>query len=84
MVDVREPAELHGPLGRIENSENVPLGDLGQAHGAWDRDEPLVVLCRSGGRSARAAAYLEQQGFTRVASMDGGMLSWQGRGLPTA
>lgn len=84
IVDVREAAELVSELGKIEGVDHVPLGTLSQACAGWDRDEPLVVLCRSGGRSARAAMLLEERGFRRVASMDGGMLEWNARGLPVA
>jgi rhodanese-related sulfurtransferase len=83
IIDVREPAELQSQLGKIEESENVPLGTLANASHHWDRSEPIVVLCRSGGRSGRAAAMLEQKGFSHVASMDGGMLVWNELGLPT-
>lgn len=84
IVDVREPAELTSQLGKIEGSENVPLASLAFASEGWDRSEAIVVLCRSGGRSGRAALLLEQKGFTHVASMDGGMLVWNELDLPTA
>ena len=82
LIDVREPAELVGVLGQIEDSESVPLGTLGMAIDTWNKEEPIVVICRSGGRSGRAAQYLEQHGFKYVASMDGGMLTWNEEGLP--
>ena len=82
LVDVREPAELIGALGKIEDAESVPLGSVGYALDEWDKGAPIVLVCRSGGRSARAAQYLEQSGFRYVASMDGGMLTWNEQGLP--
>lgn len=83
VVDVREPAELSSALGKIEGVENVPLGTLGPVCTEWDREDAIVVVCRSGGRSGRAALLLENHGFRRVASMDGGMLEWSVLGLPT-
>ncbi len=83
VVDVRQHAELHGPLSHIEGIEHVPLDRLLAAASSWDTDEKIVVLCRSGGRSGRAAQALEQRGFQRVASMAGGMLKWNDEGRPT-
>jgi sulfur dioxygenase len=78
IIDVREPDELRSELGAIEGAENHPLAGVVQALAAWPRDVPLVVVCRSGGRSGRAALELAAQGFNKVASMQGGMLAWAG------
>lgn len=77
VVDVREPTEFDGPLGHIDGSELVPLGTLGDAAEAWPRDEKIVLVCRSGGRSGRAALLLESMEFEQVASMRGGMMLWR-------
>lgn len=79
VVDVRQPEEFTGPLGHLPGAELVPLAALEAAAGAWDRAAPIVVVCRSGGRSERAAMLLEQQGFKKVASMIGGMAAWAAR-----
>ena len=50
----------------------------------WDPAAPLVVVCRSGGRSSNAAAQLAAAGFTRVMNMAGGMLAYRAEGLPVA
>ena len=76
LVDVREPAEWTGPLGHIASAERVPLATLSTALQDADRMQPIVVLCRSGGRSGTAALLLESMGFARVASMAGGMTAW--------
>ncbi len=81
LVDVREPAEYVGPLGHIEGAELVPLATVEEAAATWDRAQPLVVVCRSGGRSAKAALALEALGFKRVASLRGGMTRWSELGL---
>lgn len=82
MIDVREPDEWRGPLGRVAGSELSPLGGLASAAVAWDRDAPVILICRSGGRSGRAAKTLISMGFTKVVSMAGGMLAWEAAGLP--
>lgn len=82
VIDVRERNELVGQLGYIAGVEHVPLGQLADASKDWDRDDKIVVLCRSGGRSGRAARALESTGFGRVASMAGGMIKWNEEGRP--
>lgn len=79
IIDVRQPEELEGPLGAHPQAELVPLGEVLTTAEGWDRDEPLILICRSSGRSDRAASDLEQRGFRRVASMVGGMLAWRDR-----
>jgi glyoxylase-like metal-dependent hydrolase (beta-lactamase superfamily II)/rhodanese-related sulfurtransferase len=76
LVDVREPSELVSELKKLREAESAPLARVAEASAAWRKDEPIVVLCRSGGRSGRAALELEALGFHKVASMRGGMLAW--------
>ncbi|MGM0575438.1 MAG: rhodanese-like domain-containing protein [Myxococcota bacterium] len=80
LVDVREPDEFVGELGHVAGSELVPLGRVEEEADAWDRERPLVLICRSGGRSGDAATALEAMGFRRVVSMAGGMIEWNERG----
>ncbi|MCA9604030.1 MAG: rhodanese-like domain-containing protein [Myxococcales bacterium] len=81
LVDVRESGERSGPMGLIAQAEHVPLGQLMNAAKDWPKDQPLVIHCASGGRSARAALALEAAGFSRVASMEGGIMVWRALGL---
>lgn len=81
-VDVREPSEFDGLLGHIAGTELVPLRTVEAAAERWPRDAELVVVCRSGGRSAKAAAQLVGKGFSRVMNLRGGMLAWNEAGLP--
>jgi len=76
ILDVREPAEFHGPMGHIPNAQLIPLGALKDSLAALDRERPVVAVCRSGSRSARAVAMLQQAGFAQAANLAGGMLRW--------
>jgi rhodanese-related sulfurtransferase len=79
LVDVRGNEERMGPLGKIDPSECVPMETLVQRVAAWDRQAPLILYCRSGNRSGVAAMHLERLGFSKVASLRGGMLLWNER-----
>lgn len=82
LVDVRRHEEWVGALGHVEGAELVTLDVLEQRLGDWDPEEPVVVYCKSGGRSSRAAKLLEAKGFKRVASMAGGMERWNDESRP--
>lgn len=76
LVDVREPDELVGELPKIDRAEAIPLGRFPGRLADVQRDLPVVLVCRSGGRSAQAALALLALGFSKVASMRGGMRAW--------
>lgn len=81
ILDVREPSELTGDLGRIDTSLHIPLGSLRERAADVPRDKPVVCICRSGRRSAQACTILEKAGFTDVANSAGGMIRWRALGL---
>ena len=74
-IDVREPEEYTGPLGHLPGAELVPLGTLEATSASWPREAPLLLICRSGGRSAKAARALAQRGFSHLYNLAGGMLA---------
>jgi rhodanese-related sulfurtransferase len=76
IVDVREPHEYNGELGHIAGSELVPLATVEAASESWDRSAEILIVCRSGARSGRAATALAQRGFTAVMNLAGGMLAY--------
>ncbi|MEM9860107.1 MAG: DUF2470 domain-containing protein [Myxococcota bacterium] len=78
LIDVREANELVGPLGALE-AEHVPMAEVPEASKVWDKDAPLLIICRSGNRSATAAKDLEAAGFKRAVSIRGGMKAWRAR-----
>jgi len=76
IIDVRETEEV--AEGKIPGAVNIPLGLIEFRKQDLDRSKEYVLVCRSGGRSGRAAEYLEGQGY-RVINMTGGMLAWEGK-----
>ncbi|MGE0812191.1 MAG: molybdopterin-synthase adenylyltransferase MoeB [Vicinamibacterales bacterium] len=74
ILDVREPSEYQ--INRIEGSVLIPLGELPQRFRELDPTMEIVCQCKVGGRSAKAAAFLRQQGFSRVHNLAGGILAW--------
>jgi glyoxylase-like metal-dependent hydrolase (beta-lactamase superfamily II)/rhodanese-related sulfurtransferase len=81
IVDVRELAEFNGPLGHVPGARLIPLGTLGEKFTSIEKDKPVVVVCRSGARSAQATLMLGKAGFERVANLSGGMLRWRAQRL---
>ncbi len=79
LIDVRQPHE-HA-AGRIAGTRLIELGDLAAQAPTIDRARPVVLYCRSGGRSAMATEALAQAGFD-AHNMTGGMLEWHAAGLP--
>jgi sulfur dioxygenase len=84
VLDVRQPEELQGELGHIARATAIPVGQLPRRLGelAGQEGMPLVTVCRSGGRSATAAAILTVAGFKDVRSLEGGMRRWNELELP--
>lgn len=82
IVDVREQAEFIDQLGHLQGARLVPLSQLTERVDEFERERPLVVVCRSGVRSAQASVLLAKAGFTQVANLAGGMLRWRGEALP--
>jgi sulfur-carrier protein adenylyltransferase/sulfurtransferase len=73
LIDVRAPYEWE--IGRLPGARLIPLGTLTGAMGSLDATRDVVVYCKSGQRSARAAEVLRGAGF-RVANLVGGILRW--------
>jgi sulfur dioxygenase len=80
ILDVREPEEFIGPLGRIPGAILIPLGQLSGRAQELAKSKPIVAVCRAGGRSAQATNMLRQAGFEQVANLSGGMLRWRTEG----
>jgi molybdopterin/thiamine biosynthesis adenylyltransferase/rhodanese-related sulfurtransferase len=74
LLDVREPFEHD--IAHIEGAKLIPLGDLEKRLGELSKEADIVVHCKMGGRSKQAAELLLGSGFTRVASLTGGINAW--------
>jgi len=74
LLDVREASEF--AENKIENATLIPLGTLPSRVGELPKDKPIVVYCRSGNRSVRAASFLVENGFKNVTNLSGGMNAW--------
>ncbi|MGI5126678.1 rhodanese-like domain-containing protein [Pseudonocardia sp. CA-107938] len=79
LLDVRENDEW--AAGHAPDAQHLPMSELTARLGELPDADPLYVICRSGGRSARVVAYLGQQGHS-VVNVDGGMQAWQAAGRP--
>ncbi len=80
VVDVREPEEYRA--GHLPGATLLPLRELMDRAAELPRDRRIVLVCRSGRRSARALHWLSEMGFERVYNLKGGTLSWRAAGLP--
>lgn len=82
VLDVREPEEYKS--GHLLNAKLIPLGKLRERLGEIERyrDKPIVVVCRSGNRSATACALLGRAGFAQAYNLAGGVTAWQKASLP--
>ncbi len=81
MLDVREQDEWDAI--HIPDATLIPLGQLESRLNEVPRDREVVVVCRSGNRSATGRDILLQAGFKNVTSMAGGMNEWRAQGFPT-
>jgi len=81
LLDVREPREL--AISRIEGATLIPLGDLPRRLEELPADRDIVVICRTGARSARAVGFLRERGFHRARNLRGGMHEWADKVDPT-
>lgn len=82
VLDVREDSEFKA--GHLLNSKWIPLGKLKDRIGELEkyRDQPVVVVCRSGNRSGTACSILGKEGFLQAYNLAGGVVDWQKRKLP--
>jgi rhodanese-related sulfurtransferase len=79
LLDVREQDEWDA--GHIEDALHIPMGEIPVRLAELPDDDRLVVVCRSGGRSARVVAWLAQNGYD-AANLGGGMGAWADEGRP--
>lgn len=83
MIDVRQPEEFTGELGHIPGAKLMVLDTIPDHLQELPKDKSVVFVCRSGGRSARAASFAMANGYKNVFNLKGGMLLWNELHLPT-
>lgn len=83
VLDVRTPEEYSD--GHLERATLIDFysADFAAQIAELDRDTPYLLYCRSGNRSGQARTLMEELGFTDVADVEGGMVSWVEGGHPT-
>lgn len=83
LIDVRTPEEFNE--GHIANAVNINfLADDFEANVAnLDKEKPVMVYCKSGGRSAKASARLKELGFKNITDLEGGISNWNSADKPT-
>jgi rhodanese-related sulfurtransferase len=77
LIDIRTAVEYEA--GHIPGSRHIPLADVPSESSGLDRDEPVILYCRSGNRSGPAADAFAASGWD-ARSIEGGLLGWQGAG----
>ena len=81
IIDVREPNEYNQI--RARGAVLLPLGRLNGRVKDLPRDREILLMCRTGGRSANATRFLAANGFENVTNVNGGIVAWYQAGLPT-
>lgn len=79
VLDVRQMQEIS--TGTVPSAEPLPLHILPARLHELSPEEKLVMVCRSGARSEQACLFLQQQGFSNVYNLRGGMMGWMQSGL---
>lgn len=74
VIDVRNEWELE--ITSVPFAQHIVLDELPQQLDSVATDQPVVLLCRSGGRSMHAALFLESKGWNNVYNLEGGILGW--------
>lgn len=82
LVDVREVNEVEVLAYGVSGVVNLPLSELPDRLAELPRDRPIVLACRSGERSKKAAALLAQNSFTQLFILKGGIIAWEANVLP--
>lgn len=74
VIDVREDNEV--AAGTLPGAKHIPLGQIPYRMNEIDPNREVIMVCRSGGRSAKACEFLMANGYSKVKNMLGGMTAW--------
>lgn len=83
ILDVRTESEF--AEGHIQDAQNIDVlqDDFKDKVASLDKNKPVMVYCKMGGRSAKAAGILKEMGFTQIVDLEGGYTAWKGSGKTT-
>ncbi len=83
LVDVRTPEEFNE--GHLENAINIDVtaDDFDAKVASLDKEKPVMVYCKLGGRSSKAATRLKELGFKNISDLEGGITNWTNENKPT-
>lgn len=83
LIDVRTSEEFSE--GHIENAVNIDVtaNDFDAKVASLDKEKPVMVYCKLGGRSAKASARLKELGFKTITDLEGGITNWKSENKPT-
>lgn len=74
LLDVREPHEYY--MADLDGTTRIPLDELPKRLDELDREEEIIVMCRSGNSAADAVELLNQNGFEKARRLEGGINKW--------
>lgn len=82
LLDVRTPEEFSE--GHLDNAINIDVtaADFDAKVASLDKEKPVMVYCKSGGRSAKASARLKELGFKTISDLEGGITNWKSENKP--
>ncbi len=83
LVDVREKDEVFELAYDVSKIINIPLSEFEKRFNEIPKDHDVVMVCKSGGRSLRAAGFLVNHGYRNVVNMQQGIARWIQKGFPT-
>jgi rhodanese-related sulfurtransferase len=83
LVDVREKDEVAQLAYDVPNIMNIPLSVFEEHYTEIPKDKPVVMVCKTGGRSIRAAGFMVYHGYDNVINMKHGLIRWVQKGFPT-
>ena len=83
LVDVRENDEVAQLAYDVPSLLHIPLSEFEDRYNEIPKDKNVVMVCKSGGRSLRAAGFLVNHGYNNVVNMQHGIMRWAEKGFPT-
>ena len=74
LIDVRENKELE--ISKISQAIHIPMNTIPDNLNHIPSTQPIIIMCKSGGRSAQVCEYLQNQGYSNIYNLKGGIISW--------